>query len=177
MEMTASGTHGRIGGIIMKLYFTTFITAIISAIFITAVTPGFLHAEEPIAYPARDQSKEQSEQDRFICYQWAREATGFDPVQPPIASAPPPEATNSTIAGAVGGAIVGTAIGIIAGHPGRGAAIGALSGGVIGGAHQYNSEQEREQYIRQQSANISEKRNEYNRAWSACMEGRGYTVR
>jgi hypothetical protein len=161
----------------MKSYCTTLIIVIFAAVLTATIAPDLLHAQEPIAYPAREQSREQSEQDRFTCYQWARETTGFDPAQTPSASAPPPAATGSTMAGAVGGALVGVAIGAIAGHPGRGAAIGALSGGLIGGAHEYNSDQERDQYIRQQTANFAEKRDEYNRAWSACMEGRGYSVR
>lgn len=161
----------------MKSYFTTIIAVIFAAVLATAIAPGLLHAQEPIAYPAREQSREQSEQDRFACYEWARETTGFDPAQAPVASAPPPDTSIGAAGGAIGGALIGVAIGAIGGHPGRGAAIGALSGGLLGGAHQYNSEQEREQYLREQRANIAEKRDEYNRAWSACMEGRGYTVR
>lgn len=161
----------------MKRYSTTIIAVICTAVLTATTAPGLLHAQEPIAYPARDQSREQIEQDRFTCYEWARENTGFDPTQTPVASAPPSEPTIGAVGGAVGGALVGVTIGAITGHAGRGAAIGALSGGLLGGAHQYNSEQEREQYVREQSANFAEKRNEYNRAWSACMEGRGYSVK
>lgn len=161
----------------MKNYYTAMIAVIFTALLTLAIAPGLLHAQEPIAYPAREQSREQIEQDRYICFEWARDNTGFDPMQSPAASAPPPEPTMGALGGAVGGALVGVTIGAITGHAGRGAAIGALSGGLLGGAHEYNSEQERELYIRQQTANFAEKRNEYNRAWSACMEGRGYTVR
>lgn len=161
----------------MKRYSTTIIAVIAAAVLMAVATPGLLLAQEPIAYPAREQSREQIEQDRFICFEWARDNTGFDPMQTPAASVPPPEPTIGALGGAVGGALVGVTIGAITGHAGRGAAIGALSGGILGGAHQYSSEQERDQYIREQSANFAEKRNDYNRAWSACMEGRGYTVR
>ena len=161
----------------MKRYTTTLITVICTAVLTAVTAPSLLYAQEPIAYPAREQSREQIEQDRYTCFQWARENTGFDPMQTPSASAPPAESTVGALGGAVGGALVGVTIGAITGHAGRGAAIGALSGGLLGGAHQYSSEQEREQYVREQNANYAEKRNDYNRAWSACMEGRGYTVR
>lgn len=33
-------------------------------------------------YPARNQSQAQQAEDRYACYQWAREQTGYDPTQP-----------------------------------------------------------------------------------------------
>ena len=65
--------------------------------------------------------------------------------------------------GALGGAAAGAAIGAIAGDPGKGAAIGAVAGGVgggvIGGTHQYAKSKEG-----------------YDKAYAACMSGRGYSV-
>ena len=34
-------------------------------------------AQEPIIFPAKGQSQEQTEKDKFSCYQWAKNETGF----------------------------------------------------------------------------------------------------
>ena len=68
---------------------------------------GTVCAQEVIVYPAKGQSAEQTEKDKFDCYQWAKGQTGFDPMAPPTASTPPPPSeapTASTGKGAVGGA-------------------------------------------------------------------------
>ena len=69
------------------------------------------------------------------------------------------------------------AIGAVAGNAGKGAAIGAASGGIIGGARKSKSNKEQEQYTQEQAAGYEQKRTTYNRAWGACMEGKGYTVK
>jgi hypothetical protein len=69
------------------------------------------------------------------------------------------------------------AIGAIAGNAGKGAAIGAASGGLIGGARKAKSQKEQQQYAQQQAAGYEQRRANYTRAWSACMEGKGYTVK
>lgn len=134
-------------------------------------------AQEPIIYPNKGQSKKQMEQDKFSCYQWAKEQTGFDPMQAPTATAPPPEKKGGVLKGAAGGALAGVAIGAIAGDAGKGAAIGAASGGVIGGVRKHRSEKAQDEWSQQQSAGYDQRRSEYNRAQSACMEGKGYTVK
>jgi len=48
---------------------------------------GLSLAQDPIIFPARGQSQDQVEKDKFSCYQWARNETGFDPMQTPTASA------------------------------------------------------------------------------------------
>ena len=49
------------------------------AVFIrgTAMTQDF------IIYPDKGQSQQQLEQDKFECYTWAKQQTGFDPMQMP----------------------------------------------------------------------------------------------
>ena len=141
-------------------------------------------AQEPIVYPAKGQSPDQMEQDKFQCYQWAKGETGFDPMAPPTATAPPPpeqQTSASAGKGLVGGAAAGALIGGIAdGNWGQGAAIGAAAGGLFG-AHRKSStnrkNQQSEQAWEQQQAQIyAQRRNQYNRAYSACLTGRGYTV-
>ena len=147
-------------------------------------------SQELVIYPANGQSQDQMEKDKFECYSWAKEQTGFDPMQKPTATAPPPpkQAQHSTAGGAVrggvGGALLGAGVGAIAGGSKgarKGAAIGGVSGGVLGGARSHNQQQQdqqaRAQWEREQAQQYASKRNGYNRAYSACMEGRGYTVK
>lgn len=161
-----------------------FITVLVNiAIFLC----GPVFAQDPIIYPAEGQSQEQMEQDEFQCYRWARDQTGFDPMQTPTATSPPPKkgtprggAGRGAVAGAATGAIVG---GIARGRSGagRGALIGGGGGALIGGMRRENQrkqeEQARNQWEREQTNNYARARNEYNRAFSACMTGRGYVVK
>jgi Glycine zipper len=132
---------------------------------------------EPIIYPAKGQSKNQTEKDKYECYQWAKGQTGFDPMQAPAATTPPPQQKGGAVKGAAVGAVAGVAIGAAAGDAGKGAAIGAVSGGVLGGARRQQSRKAQDEWEKKESAGYEQRRNEYNRAWGACMEGRGYTVK
>jgi predicted lipid-binding transport protein (Tim44 family) len=134
-------------------------------------------AQEPIVFPAKGQSSEQTEKDKYSCYSWAKGQTGFDPMAAPTATAPPPPAKGGAVRGAAGGALAGAAIGAVAGDAGKGAAIGAASGGIVGGARKAKSNKEQQQYAQDQAAGYEQKRSTYYRAWGACMEGKGYTVK
>ena len=76
-------------------------------------------------------------------------------------------------AGAIGGAISG-------GNAGKGAAIGAGIGGLLGGLRsnsQKNKNKKAQQdWQRQQAGQYQQARNNYNRAYSACMSARDYTI-
>lgn len=135
-------------------------------------------------YPNKGQSQKQQDLDKSQCYSWAKQQTGFDPMAQPKATAPPPpqEAPEGgVVRGAARGALVGVAVGAIAGDAGKGAAIGAASGGMLGGMRRRDQarqeEQSQEQWANQQTANYEHQRSNYNRAFSTCMEGRGYTVK
>ena len=140
-------------------------------------------AQDPIIFPAKGQSRDQMEKDKFSCYQWARNETGFDPMKVPTASAPPPQ-QQARSGGAARGAAVGAATGAVvrrSGSRSRGAATGAAIGGVMGGARQsrqrQRDQQAMQQWEQQQASQYAAQRNQYNRAFSACMESKGYTVR
>ena len=158
-----------------------------SLIVLAVMVAGPALAQELIIYPAKGQSEDQMEQDKFQCYSWAKKETGFDPMQMPTATAPPPKKQaqkGGAGRGAIGGAAAGAAIGgITRGRKGagRGALIGAGSGALIGGMRrekQRNQEaQSRNQWEREQGNAYMQKRNTYNRAYGACLEGRGYTVK
>ncbi|HEY4744807.1 MAG TPA: glycine zipper family protein [Desulfuromonadaceae bacterium] len=147
------------------------------AVAAVVILSGPANAQEPFVYPTKGQSKEQTEKDKYSCYQWSKQQTGFDPMQTQTATAPPPTQKGGAVRGAARGAAAGAAIGAIAGDAGKGAAIGAASGGIVGGARRRQSEREQEQYAQQQSAESGKQRGEYDRAWGACMEGKGYTVK
>lgn len=141
-------------------------------------------AQELIIYPQKGQSQEQMEKDKFECYTWSKQQSGFDPMAPPTASTPPPasqELQSSAVKGAARGALVGVAVGAIAGNAGKGAAIGAASGGLLGGMKRrdevVSQEKAEQQWAQQQANEYAAKRNTYNRAYAACMEGRAYTVK
>ncbi len=140
-------------------------------------------AQDVFAYPNKGQSQEQQDKDNFECHRWARDQSGFDPGRAPQASSPPPR-EKSTGPGALGGAAIGAGVGAvggaIAGKPGTGALVGAGAGGLFGGLHSRSrrkqNEQARQDWERQQAAQNQQGRNAFNRAFSACMSSRGYTI-
>ena len=144
-------------------------------------------AQDPIVYPAKGQSEDQMEKDKYQCYSWAKNQTGFDPMKTPTTTSGPPAkekevwgAGKTGVAGGATGAIVG---GAAKGKKGalRGGLLGAAGGALIGGARSSNQRnreaQKRKDWERKEANNYVRARNEYNRAFGACMEGRGYSVK
>ena len=152
-------------------------------LFLATIVTGTALAQDPIVFPAKGQSQDQMEQDKFQCYNWAKKETGFDPMKVPTATSAPPQ-QQARRGGAVRGAAVGAGVGAVAksgGSRSKGAAKGAAIGGVLGGARTQRQmrrdEQARQQWEQEQAAQYSHSRNTYNRAYAACMEARGYTVK
>jgi hypothetical protein len=140
-------------------------------------------AQAPIVYPARGQSPQQQQKDQGDCHAWAKQTTGVDPAA--VAQTPPPQAQpgpavggGERVVGAAGGAALGAAIGAIAGDAGAGAAIGAITGTVAGGSRARQKKAAKEQQTQQQAeAQKQQLLSSYNRAFAACMEARGYTIK
>jgi hypothetical protein len=156
---------------------------LLSAFLVTAIFSGSAFAQELIIFPAEGQSQEQMEKDKYSCYQWAKNETGFDPMEVPKASAPPPEQTAKS-GGAARGVAVGAGAGALiksGGSRSKGAAYGALAGGLLGGARSSSQKRKDEQAMKEweqeQTRQYAQKRNTYNRGYSACLESKGYTVR
>ena len=137
------------------------------------------------AYPQNGQSADQQSRDRYECSLWAVKQTGFDPSAPTVppeyrvvASGPPPG--TGTAIGAIAGAIIGAAI-----SPrwdtGAGVVFGGLTGAMIGSASDAQRVQQNRvqmtQAEQQQAAAMAQKASGYRRALSACLEGRGYSVK
>jgi hypothetical protein len=130
-------------------------------------------------YPAKGQSAQQQQKDEAECYAWARSQSGHDPAQ--ATQYPVPAAQQSVggerLGGAARGALGGAAIGAIAGDAGKGAAIGAVGGTMLGGARQRQKQASNDQAAQQQQQAIAQQQQSFQRAYAACFEGRGYTVR
>ncbi|MBI5041841.1 MAG: hypothetical protein HZB57_11785 [Gammaproteobacteria bacterium] len=135
---------------------------------------------QPYVYPAKGQSAQQQKQDEYQCYDWARQQSGYDPMQaasqPAPAQAPAP--TGGRLRGALRGAAGGAVIGEIANDDaGKGAAVGAVAGTMVGGARQRQAQAQQQAQVQQQQAASAQQQQGYQRAYGACLEGRGYTVK
>jgi hypothetical protein len=132
---------------------------------------------EVFVYPKPGQSQEAFQQDQFQCHNWAKQQTGFDPAQPPQTAAAPPPQQGGAMRGAARGAAVGAVGGAIGGDAGKGAAIGAAVGGTAGlmrqNQHNRAAAQASQQAQAQQQANYDR----YDRAYAACLQGRGYPIK
>ena len=130
-----------------------------------------------VPYPSKGQSPAQQNKDEGECYAWAKQQTGIDPMA--VASAPPPPSGPATgggerVRGAARGAAGGAAVGAIAGDTGKGAAIGAVAGTMAGGRQaRQNQAAQQQQAEAAKGATIQH----FNKAFGACMDGRGYTVK
>ncbi len=137
--------------------------------------------QDMFVYPNAGQSAEQQQKDEYECYGFAKQNSGFDPMAMPTASSAPPQEESRTAGGtALRGAALGAVVGGIADGSdgaGKGALIGGASGLLFGGARSRNSRQQQQQWEQQQQQQYLANRNNYNRAFAACMEGRDYTVR
>jgi len=133
--------------------------------FAVAFAPA-AHASGVFVYPAKGQSEEQTDKDKGECYQWGVKQTGYDPARP---AEVPKDTGPGVLGGAAGGAALGAIGGAIAGSPATGAAIGAAVGGIFGGVKSSDAKRKAEE--RQQAAYGA-----WRKAYTACLEGRGYTV-
>jgi hypothetical protein len=135
---------------------------VVGVMLTVALLSGCASSNQPsvAAYPMKGQTAEQQGRDAAECQGWARQQTGYDPGTDTAKGA-----GVGLAVGAIGGAAVGAALGAATGAgAGRGAATGAVIGGVGGTAA---------------GAGYGYTRNKdgYDRAYAACMGGKGYSVR
>ena len=128
----------------------------------------------PYVYPARGQSSSRQAKDEADCYVWAQKKTGFDPASP----APPPVSGKTEVTGS-GARLAGGAAGaVVAGGGGGNAATGALVGAVGGGLGRRGraksaANKENEGIAQERQAATAS----FDQAGTACLTGRGYSVR
>lgn len=167
----------------------------LAVVVLLGVAAAHVHAQPaPVIYPAKGQSAKQQDQDKYECHGWARERSGgYDPTQPApntqaMAQAQPSGTSSkgAPVGGMAAGAMGGAALAELTNHnAGHGAAAGALGGAVLQrvkqnqAAQQQHAQQQgaQQQAMQQQAAARGQQRATYERALSACMEGRGYTVK
>jgi hypothetical protein len=175
------------------LYYALFIFAGTAALADEVVSPAPVDnsaaGADIYVYPTKGQSEAQLDRDRYECHLWAFKQTRFDPTAPHLAPhqqvqvvTMPPDHT-----GAIGGAMTGAVIGAAVSRPydgARGAVVGAMAGAVLGAAS--DSQRAREASgntarpnpaEQAEQARLEKQAYDYRRAISACLEGRGYTVK
>ncbi len=152
-------------------------------VLIAVIAPGNASAQSlssslgVVPYPSKGQSTQQQNKDEGECFAWAKQQTGIDPMA--VANAPtqtpgPAVGGGERVGGAARGALGGAAIGAVAGDAGKGAAIGAVGGTMVGGARARRNKEATEQQAQQNKSATLQK---FNKAFGACMEGRGYVVK
>jgi hypothetical protein len=131
-------------------------------------------------FPTEEQDEKMQDADESYCYKWAIEQTGYDPLNPTEVKAVNVDTSpdGNAVKGAAVGAAGGAAIGAIAGDAGKGAAIGAVAGGVRGRRAKKGGDAQQQQANDQAAAAKSaELLEDYKKAFSVCMEGKGYTIK
>jgi hypothetical protein len=131
-------------------------------------------------FPAKDQKADQQAKDEQACYSWAVQQSGVDPLNM-LATKPDSVAKGpdgSAVKGAAKGAVAGVAIGAIAGDAGKGAAIGAAAGGMKGASGSKKKQAQQEGEAKKKAAAADQaKIDSFKKAYSACLEGKGYSVK
>ena len=132
------------------------ITALIGLAMTTVKTAP---VEAQYVYPQRGQSPQQQQRDENDCSNWATQQTGYRPSG--SSGSDGGIISDRALRGAARGAGIGAIGGLIGGDAGTGAAIGGAVGGITGGIRNHDEKQQRK---------------DFDRAFAACMQGRGYTV-
>ena len=162
-----------------------------------SLSAGPALAQQFYVYPARGQNPQQESFDKADCFNWAVQQSGFNPSNPPPMGMPPPPPPpmqggggfmgGGVLGGAAGGAAMGAVGGAIGGDAAKGAAIGAAAGAVFGLFRRAREEQEmqqqqqqyqaqQQQFQAQQQAVSYQAHSNWDRAYKACLTGRGYTI-
>lgn len=141
-----------------------------------------------VVYPGSGQDAAKQAADEAECYTWARQQTGIDPTAAPA----PTAAAEAPRGGAVKGAARGAARGAVVGaagddeyrrdegtlDSGEGAAAGAAAGAVRGRRAQKKATKKAEaDAAKAAQATDAATKDTFKKAWSACLGGRGYSVK
>ncbi len=130
-------------------------------------------------YPELAQDDRRQDRDRYECYRWSVRESGVDPGMTPVREVPPPRAAARDGTEVVAGAATGAIVGAVVSSPyrtGEGMVLGAIFGSLIGAAAQESRVQAAEQAHARRLAYQQVPLDNFRRAMSACMSGRGYRV-
>ena len=167
---------------------TKSIFQIIAVLFISVYTTNVFAQTSPTiaqslglyAFPPQGKDAAAQEADEFACFNWAKEQTGYDPINPTQVQAAQVDksADGTAVVGAAKGAAAGAAIGSISGDMGKGAAYGAIIGGISGRRAKKMGDQQQQQQANQAAAAAQQNMAaDYNKAFTVCMEAKGYTIK
>ena len=141
-------------------------------------------AREPFVYPANNQPPDLQQKDQLECRQWAFGQTGYDPEKAATGAGSSTASSGASqqkdrpvLKSAAKGAIVGGIGGSMGGEFGEGAAAGAAVGGAVGLVKKKKQEQQAKQQAAATTSANKEMADNYYRAYSVCLEARGYKVK
>jgi hypothetical protein len=147
---------------------------------------------EQYVFPEKGQTAEQQTADEASCDAWAATESGYNPSQPqaaPVAAAPTQEQgaeRGSGMRGAISGAATGAVVAEIGDDDRSDAAANGAAVGAVAARRQsrrQNANEADQQAATQQQAQAevqssnTQGTEEFNRARSACLEGKGYSVK
>ena len=144
-------------------------------------------------YPEEGQSADQQQKDDMECYNWAKDQTDYDPVNPPQSQAvvadsgPDGSRARGALRGAAAGAVVdevredqvggGAQVNERYGNDDRARNTGAVIGATRGGARSRRGRREDQQQAEQQVAAAGDAQLDgFKKALGACLTGRDYSV-
>ena len=133
------------------------VTTVSIALAIGTINAGLVSAQ--YVYPQKGQSPQQQQSDESQCSSWATQQTGYRPSG--SSSSDDGIISDRALRGAARGAGIGAIGGLIGGSAGTGAAVGAAVGGLTGGIRNHDEKAARK---------------DFDNAFAACMNGRGYSV-
>jgi len=141
---------------------------------------GGVGAQDVYVYPAKNQTDEQMARDKEECHDWAVKQTGVDPEKLASEAITPPSPSGGSSSGAgsgLGGAGLGAARGAMSGDAAGGAIRGVGIGRLVRAARARREMEEQHQASPQQDYQQRKTQlQSYDRAFSACLTGRGYSV-
>jgi hypothetical protein len=167
-------------------------TAALSFALAAVVAIGATHAQQPSitaslglsVYPSEGQTREKQAIDESECYAWGQQTTGVDPQAPAGANQAAAPAPQGDVAGAAAtGAFRGAARGYLLAEvtdndTGDAARAGAVLGAARGGrSTAARNSMAQEQAQQQQQQATDQRLQTFKNAFSACMDGREYTVK
>jgi hypothetical protein len=132
-------------------------------------------------FPSKGQSSEQQAKDDYECYNWAKEQSNYDPVNPPVIeqvaakSGPDGSRVRGALRGAARGAILGE---VIDDESRKGAQIGAAAGAMsAGSSRRKNAQQEAAQINNANAAGQQTLVDNFKKAATICLEAKDYAVK
>ncbi len=131
-------------------------------------------------YPSKGQSASQQRADEQECHNWAVNESGINPDNVHIQADDDPDVNGGRkiVLNTAGGAAVGAGVGAVAGDASKGAAVGAVAGATRGifkrRSAKRKAREENQNNTQQQTAELNA---QYLKAYSACLEGKGYSVK